>query len=364
MPKIEATSPWSAAQAHDIVSALLPWQRSHGRHDLPWQRTQDPYRVWLSEVMLQQTQVATVKAYYAKFLAACPDVQALARASTDEVMALWAGLGYYSRARNLHRCAQQVVSDWGGVFPAHAAGLQTLAGIGPSTAAAIASICYGERVAILDGNVKRVVARCLAWHQDVGDSASTQALQAAANALAQAVPAADDMPTLTQGLMDLGATVCKPRQADCQACPLVSLCEAHRQDKVMHYPIKRSRITRKSERWWLLLAQDQEGGWAVEQRPARGIWAALHAPPVFADQAQLAQQCQRLGGEVEVLPMVKHVLTHRDLFLYPMVLRGVPTGRASGLTAAGPVKWLKPQALQALGLPAPIKKLWLPLLAS
>jgi A/G-specific adenine glycosylase len=260
------SAPWSSAQAHAVVTALLPWQRTHGRHDLPWQRTQDPYRVWLSEIMLQQTQVATVKAYYARFLSACPDVQALAQASTDEVMALWAGLGYYSRARHLHQCAQQVVNDWGGSFPPDAKGLQTLAGVGPSTAAAIASICYGERVAILDGNVKRVLARCLAWEQDVGDAASTKALQLAANALALAVPAPTDMPTLTQGLMDLGATVCKPRQADCTVCPLASLCAAHGSHTVQRYPIKRSRITRKSERWWLLLAQDLQGRWCSQTR--------------------------------------------------------------------------------------------------
>ena len=347
-------SPLSEVQAQVFVSALLPWQREAGRHDLPWQRTQDPYRVWLSEIMLQQTQVVTVKDYYAKFLNTFPTVVDLAQASTDEVMVLWAGLGYYSRARNLHRCAQQVVQNWAGHFPKTANDLQSLSGIGPSTAAAIASICYGERVAILDGNVKRVLARYLAWAQDVGDSASIKALQAAANALAQAVPSRADMPTFTQALMDLGATVCKPRQADCAVCPLQSQCAAKREGDVVRYPIKRNRITRKTERWWLLFAQDQRGRWAWVQRPARGIWSALHVPLVFTEEAALNEHIARLAMPAEVLPMVKHLLTHRDLFLYPTVVRGVTANSDLGEG----VKWLSQVDADALGLPAPIKKLW------
>jgi A/G-specific adenine glycosylase len=164
------------AETATLARRLIDWQRQHGRHTLPWQQTRDPYRVWLSEIMLQQTQVSTVLGYYERFLARFPDVQALAAAPLDEVLALWAGLGYYSRARNLHRCAQAVVQDWGGVFPSTAAQLATLPGIGRSTSAAVAAFCFGERVAILDGNVKRVLSRVLGFGEDLAQTAAERRL--------------------------------------------------------------------------------------------------------------------------------------------------------------------------------------------
>ena len=192
---------------------LVHWQRQHGRHDLPWQHTRDPYRVWLSEIMLQQTQVVTVIDYFNRFLHRFPTVRDLAAATEDEVLGLWSGLGYYSRARYLHRAAQQVVAQHGGVFPQQAALLETLPGIGRSTAAAIASVCFGERVAILDGNVKRVLTRHLGFDADLAQARAVTTLWERAQ---DRLPArAQDMPIYTQAVMDLGATVCTPRQPRC-----------------------------------------------------------------------------------------------------------------------------------------------------
>ncbi|HEX5390341.1 MAG TPA: helix-hairpin-helix domain-containing protein, partial [Burkholderiaceae bacterium] len=176
-----------------LFARLVAWQRTHGRSHLPWQHTRDPYRVWLSEIMLQQTQVVTVLGYYERFLARCPTVADLAAAPADEVMALWSGLGYYSRARNLHACAQQVVARFGGVFPSTSAELQTLPGIGPSTAAAIAAFCFGERISIMDGNVKRVLSRALGFDRDLAQAANERALSALAQALVPADASHDDM---------------------------------------------------------------------------------------------------------------------------------------------------------------------------
>ncbi|MEY2684706.1 MAG: A/G-specific adenine glycosylase, partial [Pseudomonadota bacterium] len=206
---------------------LVDWQRQHGRHGLPWQGSRDPYRVWLSEVMLQQTQVTTVLDYYPRFLARFPSVQALAAAPFDEVLALWSGLGYYSRARNLHRCAQAVVAQ-GGVFPGSAAGLQALPGIGPSTAAAIAAFCWGERVSILDGNVKRVLSRLLGFAGDMADARQVQVLWGHAQALVPDQVTPGEMVAYTQGLMDLGASLCARRQPQCLLCPAQAICVAQR----------------------------------------------------------------------------------------------------------------------------------------
>ena len=190
----------------------MAWQAAHGRNDLPWQNTRDPYRVWLSEIMLQQTQVATVQSYFIRFLDRFPDVASLAQSSQDDVLGLWSGLGYYSRARNLHRCAQLVVELHGGKFPGSALALESLPGIGRSTAAAIASLCFGERVAILDANVKRVLTRVLGFDADLALGANVLALWSEAQqALPVGVDAAVVMPRYTQGLMDLGATVSLPK---------------------------------------------------------------------------------------------------------------------------------------------------------
>jgi A/G-specific adenine glycosylase len=259
-----------------IARHVVRWQRRAGRSGLPWQATRDPYRVWLSEVMLQQTQVATVLDYYHRFLARFPTVQSLAAAPQDDVLALWSGLGYYSRARNLHLCAQVVVAEHGGQFPRTSRELAQLPGIGRSTAAAIAAFCYGERAAILDGNVKRVLTRVLGFGHDLALAANERALWADAEAL---LPQRD-VDVYTQGLMDLGATVCLARAPRCDACPLTADCVAHAQGRTTAFPVK-SRRARRGRRRHALLWVVQRGRWWLVQRPARGVWAGLWSLPEF-----------------------------------------------------------------------------------
>ena len=208
---------------------LINWQRQHGRHDLPWQ-VKDPYCVWLSEIMLQQTQVATVLDYYPRFLAKFPTVQSLAAAPQDEVLSLWAGLGYYSRARNLHKAAQQVVGQFGGIFPSERKDLETLCGVGRSTAAAISAFAFNRRETILDGNVKRVLCRVFAQDGNPQDKKFENVLWALAESLLPSENA--DMPAYTQGLMDLGATVCKRTKPLCHQCPMADICEARKQNRI------------------------------------------------------------------------------------------------------------------------------------
>lgn len=335
----------------DFAPRLIAWQRHAGRHGLPWQGTRDPYRVWLSEIMLQQTQVSTVLGYYPRFLARFPDVAALAAAPVDDVMALWSGLGYYSRARNLHRCAQAVVTQHGGRFPATAALLQTLPGIGASTAAAIASFCFGERVSILDGNVRRVLSRVLAHEGDVASVASQRELWAHAQALLPPAPTADDMAAYTQGLMDLGATLCTRSKPACTICPMVDLCAARRGGDPARFPVKTRKAVRRFERWWLLLAVRAEGVW-LERRPERGIWAGLYAPPVFASEAELQAAVGGAVSRLEPGAPVSHSLTHRELELLPHRLP-LPAGDP----VAGSGQWVPWSQALALGLPTPVRGL-------
>ena len=341
----------AAGFAGDVVR----WQRSHGRSGLPWQETRDPYRVWLSEIMLQQTQVSVVLDYYARFLERFPDVASLAAASDDEVMSLWSGLGYYSRARNLHRCAQLVVSDHGGAFPATAESLATLPGIGRSTAAAISSFCFGERVAILDGNVKRVLTRTIGFGKDLASAANERELWSRAESLLPAAGCEEQMPAYTQGLMDLGATVCLQRNPQCLLCPVSEHCIARRQGRAQDYPVKTRKLKRSSQSLWLLHARSAQGGVWLEKRPATGIWAGLYCLPVFESREQLADALpQPLLGTLHDDPAFVHVLTHKDLYLHPVVaqVQGSAFGQRPGA-------WFDAAQWAALGLPAPIRKLLL-----
>jgi A/G-specific adenine glycosylase len=333
-----------------FAGRVVAWQRSHGRMGLPWQNTRDPYRVWLSEVMLQQTQVATVLGYYERFLARFPDVKALARAEVDEVLALWSGLGYYSRARNLHGCAREVVALHKGEFPGSAQALQTLPGIGRSTAAAIASFCFGERVAILDGNVKRVLTRVLGWRGDLAVAANERKLWDEAQAL---LPRRDAMPRYTQGLMDLGATVCLAGRPACAACPVQDMCVARAEGAPEGYPVKTRKLKRTAQALWLLRAQAADGSVWLEKRPPAGIWGGLHCLPVFDSREALqaavpARTRARLRDEAPFL----HVLTHKDLHLHPVAAQ-VP--QASMRNAEG--AWFASDEWAQLGLPAPIRRL-------
>ena len=331
----------------DFAATLIAWQGQHGRHTLPWQQTRDPYRVWLSEIMLQQTQVVTVLGYYARFLERFPTVVDLAAATLDEVLAMWAGLGYYSRARNLYACAQAVAAQHGGQFPRSAAELQTLPGIGRSTAAAIAAFCFGERVAILDGNVKRVLGRVLAVDGDLASSVEEKRLWQHANDL---LPASG-IESYTQGLMDLGAGICSTRSPQCLLCPVSDLCAGRAEGEPTRYPVKTRKLKRgRRENWWLWL--ESEGRVLLQQRPATGVWAGLWILPMFDDEAALAGEAERLGAALEVMPRIAHALTHFDWVLH--------TRRAEisyRLEEPGKGQWVARERLADYALPAPLKKL-------
>ena len=348
----EIRSPESFAQT------LIAWQRLHGRHSLPWQNTRDPYRVWLSEIMLQQTQVATVLGYYEQFLQRFPDVDALAAAPLDDVLACWSGLGYYSRARNMHRCAQAVVQSHGGRFPGSSAELTELPGIGRSTAAAIAAFCFGERVAILDGNVKRVLSRVLAFDGDLAEPRQERALWSQATDL---LPDQGIEP-YTQGLMDLGATLCSARTPTCLLCPVQSQCAAARTGTQERYPVKTRKLKRsRREHVWLWL-QWREQIWLV-QRPDTGVWAMLWSLPEFACVAEFDAARADWPGSGEPLPSFTHTLTHLDWTLHP-VRWTVPTDTdptvISAMTRLHPSgRWFTREQALAAGLPAPLRKLLL-----
>lgn len=255
-----------------VAPLVVRWQAEHGRSSLPWQCTRDPYRVWLSEIMLQQTQVATVLDYYARFLARFPDVHALAAAPPDDVLALWSGLGYYSRARNLHRCAQQVVQVHGGRFPATVAELSALPGIGRSTAGAIAAFCFGQRAPILDANVRRVLTRLLGFGGDLAQAAQERALWQHAQDLLPTQQLDESMPRYTQGMMDLGAMVCLPRQPRCEACPLQAHCVARAKGTPEQYPVRTRKLVRKAQAWWL----EQGGRYWVLDYKSNHLGDAIH----------------------------------------------------------------------------------------
>jgi A/G-specific adenine glycosylase len=321
---------------------------------MPWQGTRDPYRVWLSEVMLQQTQVSTVLGYYARFLERFSDVAALAAAPADEVMALWSGLGYYSRARNLHRCAQVVVAEHGGRFPGNAAGLETLPGIGASTAAAIAAFCFGERISIVDGNVRRVLSRVLAFGGDVSTQGAQRELWGLAQAMLPEHPTPDDMTAYTQGLMDLGAGLCARRQPKCAECPVSGLCAAAAAGTVDRYPVKTRKVARRHESWWLLVQRawvaDGSAMVWLQRRPPSGIWAGLYCTPVFDSEAAVLE---RAGGlAARPLDAVAHSLTHRELRLHPLLV-----DVTAEVLAGEDGQWVALDALHSVGLPAPLRLL-------
>lgn len=338
--------------AGSLASSVIRWQREHGRQGLPWQGTQDPYRVWLSEVMLQQTQVSTVLGYYDRFLVRFPSVAQLAAAPLDDVLALWSGLGYYSRARNLHRCAQAVMSEHGGAFPRSAQALATLPGIGRSTAAAISAFCFGERVAILDGNVKRVLGRALAFDGDLAVAAEVERLWSAAQ---------DLLPTrgvevYTQGLMDLGATLCTLRRPACERCPLASRCLAHARGEPERWPVKTRRLKRSTRAHALLWLEHRQRVWLV-QRPEKGVWGGLWTLPEFADEAALTEAVQGWRGEGHWQAPIEHALTHFDWTLKPLLWIWPVKGQAPNDAALPAGRWFTLDEALAMGLPAPIRKL-------
>ena len=340
----------------ELSRLVIAWQRRHGRHDLPWQGTRDPYRVWLSEIMLQQTQVKTVLAYYPRFLARFADLPTLAAAPLDDVLALWSGLGYYSRARRLHQCARQLVDAHGGRFPGTQDALVALPGIGRSTAAAIAVFCFGERAAILDGNVKRVLTRVIGFGDDLAVAAHERALWIQAEALLPAT----GIEAYTQGLMDLGALLCSARRPQCGACPLQTVCVAHRAGEPERYPVKTRRLKRSRRSNAMLWLREGERVWLV-QRPPRGVWAGLWALPLYDSLADLRALTADWPGQGEALTPIDHALTHFDWHLQPWRQRlpaRLAAARRAALEAALPEgRWFSVEQALQLGLPAPIRKL-------
>jgi len=337
-----------------IAPSLLDWQLKHGRHDLPWQRDVTPYRVWVSEVMLQQTQVQTVIPYFERFMQRFPDVAALAAAPADEVLHLWSGLGYYSRARNLQRSAQQIMAAHGGELPADPEALCALPGIGRSTAAAILALSRGLRHAILDGNVKRVLARVHA----VEGSPAERAVELRLWQLAEQETPAADVARYTQAIMDLGATVCVRARPLCGVCPLQANCLALREGRVAELPTPRTRAARRQRRVVMLLARQPDGQVWLQRRPDSGIWGGLWCLPEFDDRAAAqrfaAASLRAARLQRRALPEVQHAFTHFDLTITPIL---ADCDGAAGLMDAGATLWYNPARPARIGLPAPIQKI-------
>lgn len=352
-------------------AALIAWQQQHGRHALPWQNTRDAYRIWLSEIMLQQTQVAAVLGYYARFLERFPTVRDLAAAPVEDVMAQWSGLGYYTRARNLHKCAQRVVAEYGGVFPADPDLLADLPGIGRSTAAAIAAFSGGARAAIMDGNVKRVFARVFGIDTFPGERKTEQAMWLRAEAL---LPE-QGIESYTQGLMDLGATLCTRSSPDCARCPMQARCVAFATSRTKELPVRKPRKA-TPEKYTVMLLVVHGGQVLLEQRPGAGIWGGLLSLPevnghvardddgdAAFDHDAVAQALLPFGvpESQERLNPVTHVFTHYRLRIAPVM---VTLARRAPLLADGRFVWLDVDRIADAALPSPVKKLLMELLGA
>jgi len=344
------------ADVAGFARRVIAWQRESGRHDLPWQGTRDPYRIWLSEIMLQQTQVATVAGYYTRFLQRFPDVASLARASQDDVMPYWAGLGYYARARNLHRCARTVLEQYDGRFPHGIDDLGQLPGIGRSTAAAIAVFAFGARHPIMDGNVKRVFTRYFGIAGDTSRRAVEQSLWAAAHSVVAAAPAKADIAAYIQGLMDLGASLCSRTRPRCDACPLASDCYARRTATQGDFPTRKNRKARP-ERHCQMLILRRDGCVLLEQRPAPGIWGGLWSLPQYDDPEAMRTALWNWGlapAQASPLEGLQHAFSHFTLHIEPWLAQA----GASSLAQPAPAQaWRRIDELDSAALPAPVKKL-------
>lgn len=344
-------------EAEAFSQRLLDWFALHGRQMLPWQINPTPYRVWVSEVMLQQTQVATVIPYYARFMVRFPDVASLASAPLDEVLHLWTGLGYYARARNLQACAQVVVAQYGGAFPQALQAMMELPGIGRSTAGAILALSGGQPLPILDGNAKRVLARVFGIAGDPSSKSVLEALWAQADACTPAEAVA----AYTQAIMDLGATVCTRSKPACIACPVNAGCIAALEGRQAQLPGTKQKRVRPSREATILIAEIQHNGSTavlVERRPPSGVWGGLWSPPQFASERDALAWCrQEFGGtpESQMLPPIDHAFTHFDLRLNPLRVR---CARIASVRDADTHRWYPLEAPPRIGLPQPIRRLF------
>ncbi len=331
----------------------MDWQQQHGRRDLPWQGTRDAYRIWVSEIMLQQTQVATVIPYYQRFLARFPDVLTLAAADEEVVLALWSGLGYYARARNLHRAAQRVATSPGAKFPQDVAGLMKLPGVGRTTAAAIAAFAYGHCHAILDGNVRRVLTRTFAVSGYPGSALVEKGLWA----LAESLLPRERIEAYTQGLMDIGATLCTQRQPRCGNCPLRKVCQAYLTQTISDFPTPKA-VRTIPERTTQMLLVRQGDHWLLEKRPRRGIWGGLWSFPEIALEDD-PEECLRIGWglkaqSVSTLPPFRHAFTHYRLIIHPVCLA---VGERKTLPDSGDHLWLDQADVLSAAIPTPVRKI-------
>jgi A/G-specific adenine glycosylase len=335
---------------------LLRWFSVHGRHTLPWQSNPTPYRVWISEVMLQQTQVATVIPYYGRFMTHFPNVDALAAAPLDEVLHLWTGLGYYARARNLSACAKVLVAEHRGVFPHQIEEVVALPGIGRSTAGAILALSRGIRHPILDGNAKRVLARVFGIAGDPGSKTVLAALWSQADACTPR----QEVAAYTQAIMDLGATLCTRARPACARCPMNTHCIAALEGRQKQLPGRKLQRNRPSRETTLLIAQSGSPGSAavlLERRPDSGLWGGLWSPPQFANESDALAWCAREFGvaDAKALSPIDHAFTHFDLRLKPLLVRG---RRKLKVHDGDDRLWYELDAPPRVGLPQPIRRLF------
>ena len=328
-----------------IKQALLDWYAAHGRHDLPWQNTTDAYRIWVSEIMLQQTQVTTVIPYFERFMARFSSVTALAQAATDDVLHLWTGLGYYARARNLHKAAQIIQSEYQGKFPTTFEQVIALPGVGRSTAGAILAFSSQQHFAILDGNVKRVLTRFYEIEGWYGKREVEKKLWQ----LAEANTPKEQVDKYTQAIMDLGATLCTRSKPDCTACPLAGDCLAYKNGRTAELPHGKPKKTKPVKSTYMLLVKNQKDEFLLQQNPPSGIWGSLWCPP------QVESLGQALEFEVlEELPTLRHTFSHYHLDITPVLC--CPSKNGEWVNEAN-TQWYRVGSNTALGLAAPVKKL-------
>jgi A/G-specific adenine glycosylase len=336
-----------------FAPALLRWYAMDGRKDLPWQRERTPYRVWVSEIMLQQTQVGTVLGYFERFTTRFPGVRELAAARPDEVLHLWSGLGYYARARNLQRAAQIIVREHRGEFPAALDEVMALPGIGRSTAGAILALSRGERHPILDGNVKRVLTRYFALAGYPGEPQVERRLWQLADECTPSAQCAD----YTQAIMDLGATICTRAKPACLLCPVNASCEARRNDAQQQYPAPRPRKSRPQREVWVVLARRGRKV-LIERGPPTGLWGGLWSLPEFPTHAHAVQWSgEHLSGAANLQPdtPIRHAFSHFDYEIKP--LRVSCAGKALALRDDDRYRWYDLDAPAEVGLPKPISTL-------
>ncbi|WP_111641356.1 A/G-specific adenine glycosylase [Marinimicrobium alkaliphilum] len=337
-----------------FAHAVLDWFDQHGRKGLPWQQQITPYRVWLSEIMLQQTQVNTVIPYFERFVGRFPDVAALAAAPLDEVLHLWTGLGYYARARNLHRCAQAIVSEHGGEFPGSVDALAALPGIGRSTAGAIVSIAFERRAPILDGNVKRVLARYHGIDGWPGKTAVLNQLWSVADTHTPPERSRD----YTQAMMDMGAILCTRSRPACDQCPVQGGCHAHGAGDVSRYPGKKPKKALPVKSVQLLMVRDPNGEILLEQRPAQGIWGGLWSFPELARDASAIGHAEQAYGpvaDIEVWDGYRHTFSHYHLDIVPVLLQ--LAREPAQIADVDRHRWYSLHNPPDVGLAAPVKRL-------